>query len=350
VLYSIFVRLEILGAAFGMHHEFLRAKKLNTFLKFVGFVIFASVAQISVAQNNSRALPTGGNVVAGNATITQSNLQVNINQTSQRAVVTWDQFNVGKDATVNFNQPNSSAVTLNRVTGASESVIDGAVRANGQVILVNPNGVTFGKGAQIDAAGVVASTLDISNKNFMEGKSTYSGNAKGAVINQGTINVNTSDGYIALLAPEVRNEGYLLAKKGPANTVVMASGEKITLDFRGDQLLGVKVDEATYKGLIENKRVVEVQGGLIVVAAGTAGRLMATTINNTGVVSASSAVSSGGMVHFVASNINQAGKVAANGKGAKSDGGTISLVGETSPLLRVRKQWPKVQPMAARLT
>lgn len=127
----------------------------------------------------------------------------------------------------------------------------------------------------------------------------------------------------------------------------MASGEKITLDFRGDQLLSVKVDEATYKGLIDNKRVVEVQGGLIVVAAGTAGRLMASTINNTGVVSASSAVASGGMVHFVAANINQAGKVAANGKGAKSDGGTVTLVGTTLRWPPALKLWPKARPMAA---
>ena len=315
-----------------MRLDFARVKKVQATAKMLGIVVLALTTQIAYSQNNLRALPSGGNVVAGNATITQSNLQLNINQTSQRAVVTWDQFNVGKDATVNFNQPNSSAVTLNRVTGASESVIDGAVRANGQVILVNPNGVTFGKGAQVDAAGVVASTLDISNKNFMEGNNTYSGNAKGAVVNQGTITANTKEGYIALLAPEVRNEGYLLAKKGANNTVAMASGEKITLDFRGDQLLSVKVDQATYKGLIDNKRLVEVQGGLIVVAAGTAGRLMATTINNTGVVSASSAVSSGGMVHFVAANINQAGKVAANGKGAQSDGGNITLVGDSVTL------------------
>jgi filamentous hemagglutinin family protein len=143
VLNLIFNKLELLGAAFGMRQVFLCVKIFS--------VIFCiAVAQTSHAQNNSRALPTGGNVVAGNATITQSNLKVNINQTSQRAVVTWDQFNVGKDASVNFNQPNTSAVTLNRVTGASASVIDGAVRANGQVILVNPNGVTFGKGAQVD--------------------------------------------------------------------------------------------------------------------------------------------------------------------------------------------------------
>ena len=244
---AIFAKLEFFGAALGKRCEFLCAKMSeesciacdvifisfanpkflkakfpqqfaktisqkfaftrSNFVKILSLFLFATGGQISYAQNNSRALPTGGNVVAGNATITQSNLQVNINQTSQRAVVTWDSFNVGKDATVNFNQPNASAVTLNRVTGAGASVIDGAVRANGQVILVNPNGVTFGKGAQVDAAGVVASTLNISNKDFMDGKSTYAGGSTGAVVNQGTISTNAKDGYIALLAPDVRNEG-----------------------------------------------------------------------------------------------------------------------------------------------
>ena len=127
--------------------------------------------------------------MAGQATISQASTAtsatMNVNQTSQRAVVNWDSFNVGKNAQVNFNQPNQNAVILNRVTGANASVIEGAVKANGQVILVNQNGVTFGKGSQVDAAGVVASTLDISNKAFMEGKSTFNGNGKGAILNEG---------------------------------------------------------------------------------------------------------------------------------------------------------------------
>ena len=117
---------------------------------FAGFLIL-SQCNFVVAQTAANALPTGGNVVAGNAVISQTqtatSATMNINQTSQRAVVNWDSFNVGKNATVNFNQPNASAVTLNRVTGSTQSMIDGAVRANGQVVLVNPNGVTFGKGA-----------------------------------------------------------------------------------------------------------------------------------------------------------------------------------------------------------
>ncbi len=279
----------------------------------VGFLILSQF-NFAISQTAPNALPTGGQVVAGSATISQTqtatSATMNINQTSQRAVVNWDSFNVGKNAQVNFNQPNSSAATLNRVTGASASMIDGAIRANGQVVLVNPNGVTFGKGAEINAAAVVASTMNIANKDFMDGKSTYKGNGKGAVVNEGKISVNDPNGYIALLAPEIRNEGYLLARKGPNNAVALAAGEQITLDFRGDQLISVNIDKAAYGALIENKRVVEVKGGLVVVAAGSANQLMGSVIKNTGRISASSMVNNGGVIELVAANVTQAGTVA----------------------------------------
>ncbi|MBU3624420.1 autotransporter-associated beta strand repeat-containing protein, partial [Polynucleobacter sp. AP-Latsch-80-C2] len=287
------------------------------------------VAQISIAhaQNNARALPTAGQVVAGTAVITQSGLQTQVNQASQRAVVNWESFNVGKDATVTFNQPNSSAVTLNRVTGSSPSVIDGAIKANGQVVLVNPNGVTFGKGSQVDAAGVVATTMNISNKDFMDGKSTYKGDGTGKIINEGTISANAKDGYIALLAPEVRNDGYLIAKIG-SGTVALAAGKQITLDFRGDSLISVKVDESAINALIENKRLVKVDGGLVIIAAGAANSLMSSVIRNTGRISASSMVNNGGIIELVASTISQNGTISANGKGANANGGKITLQGD----------------------
>ena len=278
--------------------------------------------------NLPNALPTGAKVTAGSAFVSQAqtptSASMTVNQTSQRAVVNWDSFNVGKNATVTFNQPNANAVTLNRVTGATASMIEGAVKANGQVVFVNPNGVTFGRGAEINAAGVVATTMDISNKDFMEGKGTYKGNGKGSVINEGKITTNTEGGYIALLAPEVRNDGYLLAKKG-SGTVAMAAGEQITLDFKGNSLISVKVDIGTYNALIENKRVVEVNGGLVVIAAGSANQLMASVIKNTGRISASSMVNNGGVIELVANTINQAGQVTANSKTA--EGGQINIVG-----------------------
>ncbi len=294
---------------------FAKAKRVFVAKNSRALVSFLILSQFNfaVAQTAPNALPTGGNVVAGNATISQTqtanSATMNINQTSQRAVVNWDSFNVGKNATVNFNQPNAQAVTLNRVTGVSKSMIDGAVRANGQVVLVNPNGVTFGRGAEFNAGAVVASTMDIANKDFMDGKSTYKGNGKGAIINEGKISANDPNGYIALLAPEIRNEGYLLARKGANSAVALAAGEQITLDFRGDQLISVNIDKATYGALIENKRVVEVKGGLIVVAAGSANQLMGSVIKNTGRISASTMVNNGGVIELVAANVTQAGTV-----------------------------------------
>ena len=322
---------------FRLGHRF--AFKLNPIGKACALTCFFALAsQSAFAQNKIAAntLPTGGQVVAGSATISSSqtatSATMNINQTSQRAVINWSTFNVGKNATVNFNQPNSSAVTLNRVTSATPSIVEGAIRANGQVVLVNPNGVNFGKGAEVHAAGVVASTLDINNKDFMEGRNTYSGNGQGKIVNEGKIVATDPNGYIALLAPEVRNEGYLLARKGAGSTIAIASGEKITLDFRGTQLVRVSVDVATYKGLIENKRVIEVNGGLVVLAAGTARDLMSSLIQNTGRISANAIVDNGGVIDIVATNVNQAGTISANGKGANSTGGQINIVAENITL------------------
>ncbi len=260
---------------------------------------------------------------------------MNINQTSQRAIVNWDSFNVGKNATVNFNQPNANAVTLNRVTGGSASVIDGAMRANGQVILVNSNGVTFGRGSEVNAAAVVASTLNIANQEFMDGKTTFKddgtgvGSRAGKIINKGTIQTNqdgnsTEGGFIALLAPEVRNQGYLLAQKG--GTVAIGSGNHITLHIQGQTLVALKVEESVYNGLIANKRVIEAPGGLVVLATGAANQLMAGVIKNTGRIAANSLVDNGGTIELVAKNITQAGTITSNSQ--TKDGGQINLVGQ----------------------
>ncbi|QWD21936.1 filamentous hemagglutinin N-terminal domain-containing protein [Polynucleobacter paneuropaeus] len=299
--------------------------------------LFVLSTQFAVAQNKIavNALPTGGKVVAGAATIsstsTATSATMNINQTSQRAVINWQTFNVGKNATVNFNQPNSSAVTLNRVVSATPSMIQGAINANGQVILVNPNGVTFGKGAEVNAAGVVASTLNISNQDFMNGKNIYSGNGEGKIVNKGTITATDPNGYIALLAPEIRNQGYLIARMGPSSSVALASGEKISLDFRGTQLIGVSIDKAAYKALIENKRIIETNGGLIIVAAGTARELMSSVIQNTGRISANSIVDNGGVIELVADNVTNSGSISANGS-TNGVGGQVNIVGNNITL------------------
>jgi filamentous hemagglutinin family protein len=280
----------------------------------------------------ANALPTGGRVAAGSATIQQSGNTLNVVQASQRAVVNWQSFNVGANAKVEFIQPNAQAVIHNRVVSATASQIDGMIKANGQVIISNASGVVFGKGSQVDAAAIVATTMDINDKDFMEGKSTFKGNGKGAVVNYGKLQTNDPKGYIALLAPEVRNEGYILAKGGAANTVALASGSQVTLDFRGDQLMTVKVDASAYKSLIENKRLVQVDGGMVVIAANSAAQLMGSVIKNSGRISTSSMVNNGGVIEILADNVQNAGSITASAKGNTGNGGQIDIKGNTIAL------------------
>lgn len=120
-------------------------------------------------------VPTGGQVVAGSVTIHHDapSATLNVNQTSQRAIVNWQKFDVGQNATVNFNQPNAQSSTLNKVATGSESKILGKINAPGEVILVNQSGVYFSQGSQVDVRGLVATTHNIANDDYLAGKHVY---------------------------------------------------------------------------------------------------------------------------------------------------------------------------------
>jgi filamentous hemagglutinin family protein len=125
--------------------------------------LLLSLAGLAYAEPAVNALPSGGQVVSGDASIATSGATLNVNQTSQRAIVNWDSFNVGQDATVNFNQPNSSASTLNRISSGTPSQIYGKMNAIGEVILQNTAGVYFSKSASLDVGSIAATTHSISN-------------------------------------------------------------------------------------------------------------------------------------------------------------------------------------------
>jgi filamentous hemagglutinin family protein len=252
-----------------------------------------------------------------------------VQQSTERAVIDWQTYNLGGAATVNYQQPDANAVILNRVTSASASQIDGAINANGTVIISNANGVTFGKGAEVNAGAVVATTLNQSNDDFMKGSTTWQGNNTGAVVNHGKITATNAHGYVALLAPEVRNEGYVVANQGPDNSVVMASAEKVTLDFQGDKLVNVSVDKAVLNGLIENKHAIITNGGQVILSTGAANDLLNTVINNTGTISASSIVSNGGTIELVADTVVSTGKIEANA-GKNGQGGQVIINASTN--------------------
>jgi len=179
----------------------------------------------------------------------------------------------GQDATVNFNQPNASAATLNRVLDSNPSQIFGRIVAPGQVILINPNGAYFAPSASVDVGGLIATTHELADKDFLQGNYQFKRNgAKGQIINEGELKAKL-DGYIALMAPEVRNQGVIMAERG---TVALASGEHIRLDFgTGNKLTGITVTEQDLDAQIENRHAIIAEGGLVILSARATAELRA---------------------------------------------------------------------------
>ncbi|MDM8918015.1 filamentous hemagglutinin N-terminal domain-containing protein, partial [Escherichia coli] len=231
-------------------------------------------------------LPTGGQIVAGSGSIqTPSGNQMNIIQNSQNMVANWNSFDIGKGNTVQFYQPNSSAVALNRVVGGGESKIMGNLKANGQVFLVNPNGVLFGKDASVSTSGFVASTRDIKNDDFMNRRYTFSGGQKAGaeIVNQGALTTNAG-GYIVLAADKVSNSGTI---RTPGGKTVLAAGERVTLQLDNGGLTSVQVSGDVVNALVENRGLISARNGQVYLTALGQDMLMNTVLNVSGVVEAS---------------------------------------------------------------
>ncbi|MDZ4255093.1 MAG: filamentous hemagglutinin N-terminal domain-containing protein [Sulfuritalea sp.] len=228
-------------------------------------------------------LPDGGRVTAGAASISQSGARMDVTQTTDRAVLEWNRFDIGAAAQVNCAQPSASSISLNRVLAGEASQIYGRLTANGQVWLINPAGVMFGPGSRVDVGGLVASTLDTLDADFLAGKAKIQRNgATGKIVNQGEI-ATADGGLVALLAPEVRNEGIISARLG---NVVLAAGERVTLDAGADGFLKVAVDPATISAVVENRHVIQADGGQVLMSAQAADRLLSAVVANSGTVQA----------------------------------------------------------------
>lgn len=243
--------------------------------------LLLSVSSLGVM---AQSLPSGGNIVSGSGQIgAPSGNQLIINQASDKLAINWQSFNIGAGQKVTFNQPGANSIALNRVLGVDGSKIMGQLDANGRVFLVNPNGVLFGASAQVNVGGLVASTLGISDADFAAGNYRFKGDDRNAaVINHGSLNTSAG-GAIALLGGTVSNQGVIVANQG---SVALAAGNAMTLDFAGNGLLNVQVDEAMVDALVENHQLIKADGGQVLLTAHAGDALLKTVINNTGVIQA----------------------------------------------------------------
>lgn len=225
-------------------------------------------------------LPAGGNIVAGSGNIAASGTTLTVNQATAKMAIDWQSFSIGHGNTVSFVQPDSSAVVLNRVLGTDVSLIQGALRANGQVFLVNPNGVVFTPSAQVNVGGLVASTLNLGTNDFINGSYRFEGTGSNAVINQGNITAATG-GSVALIAAKIVNTGQISAERG---NVLVGAGSKVRLDLGGP--VKIEVEQGALDALIEQGGAIRANGGLVYLTAKAAGELSATVINHTGLTEA----------------------------------------------------------------
>ncbi|MDR3374269.1 MAG: filamentous hemagglutinin N-terminal domain-containing protein, partial [Ancalomicrobiaceae bacterium] len=287
-------------------------------------LILAGIPNHAVAQS----LPTGGTVISGTVSINQTAPnKLIINQTSGTAITNWQSFSIGAGNSVAVVQPSTASAMLARVTGTTTSTIAGSLTTTGQLMLVNPNGISITSTGTVDAgAGFVATTLGISDADFIAGKRTLTGNdISNPVTNAGTITVGPG-GYAALIGGTVSNSGTLSV---PLGRVGLGSGEVATLDFSGDGFLqvGVPTNAPGTSALIANSGKIVANGGNVEIKAAQARDMARQAINLSGIVEARNVSGTDGNITLDGDN----GTVAVSGKlnvaSPNSTGGKITVTG-----------------------
>ncbi|MDB5968207.1 MAG: filamentous hemagglutinin family N-terminal domain protein [Hydrocarboniphaga sp.] len=300
--------------------------------------IATAVAMLASPGLQAGTLPTGGVVASGGATISQNaaTTAMTVNQSTQSAIINWTGFSIGAGDSVQFVQPNTTAVALNRVTGGQASNIAGNLSANGRVFLVNPSGVVFASGSQVNVGGLVASTLGISDADFnagvASGQFVFSGavDVNAAVTSSGTITA-ANGGTVALLGNAANTASGIITADG--GSIAIGNGPSVTLDFQGDGLtqLTVSGTPAFQPAGVANAGTLQADGGRVVMRG--ASRLDASdlVVNQSGTIRARSLQSRGGQIILSGGDegaVDVSGALDASSIAATAAGGSIAIDGQ----------------------
>lgn len=261
-------------------------------------------------------LPQEENVVFGNVKIEKTVDKMTINQTSDKAQINWKSFDIGKDKEVIFQQPGENSVAYNRVTGGNASQIQGKLTANGKVYLANPNGVIITKGAEINVAGLLATTKDLEKISENGNSNSYQFTRKtkdrqvlkdrlvlkdgqelkeGQVINEGEI---TAKDFVVLNGDEVINEGKINATNGK---VYLSSGYNFTFTLLPDSGISVALEDNTVRGIVQNEG--SIKAGEITLSAKGRNQVLDSLVMNNGVLEATKVSNKNGKVVLSAGEI-----------------------------------------------
>jgi filamentous hemagglutinin family protein len=314
----------------------------------------ALTAGIALGAGTALANPLGGQVVSGGISITVPDPStLTVQQSTNKGIIDWQSFNIATGEKTVFQQPSSSATTLNRVNVGNPSSIAGQLSANGNLILVNPSGVYFSKGSQVNANSLLVTPANISNRNFLAGKMIFDqpGDPNARVENAGTITVAQS-GLAALVAPSVANSGVIRAKLGK---VVLGGASTYAIDFYGDGMMSFDVgpnvqtvplgpDGKPVSSLVSNTGLISAPGGTVLLTADAASGLLANVIDGGGTIAARTATTPTGNVTIgnitIDGGANGAlvdGKLNVSGLKPGQTGGNVSVTGNSVALASTAK-------------
>jgi filamentous hemagglutinin family protein len=288
------------------------------------------------------AMPQGAQVQSGQARISQPDLNnMHITQGTNKAIINWQSFSIGRPEAVRFFQPSSSSIALNRVVGGNPSEIYGLLSANGRIYLINTNGIMVGPTGQINVNSFIASTLGISNEDFLQGNNVFTqsvGKSLASIVNQGAITA-ADGGFVSLIAPSVQNQGTITANLGK---VFIGGGERVTLNFDGENLISFAIEEEVKgvvldqegnpaEAIINNQGTISADGGEVILSAKSAIDSIKSVVNNDGVIAAKSLVNENGVIKLMGGDegvVANSGTLDASGKVAGAKGGTVQVLGD----------------------
>jgi len=297
-------------------------------------------ALILAGGGEANALPKEGEVAAGNSTISQPDATtLHINQATTKSIINWQGYSINANERVRYFQPGSSSISLNRVLGVDPSHIHGRLSANGQVWVINPNGLIVGSGARINVGSFLGSTLNIANEDFMNGNYRFTASPslkegkQGGIVNMGDITAHPG-GYVVLISRSVSNEGTV---SSPLGKSYLGSGDQVTLNFAGDDLLGFTIDKAAADGALGviNTGAISATGGEVILSARAAGDLLKTVINNQGLIEARTIENKNGVIRLLGDMENSRIEVGGILDGSAPDGGDGGFVETSAAQVRI---------------
>ena len=305
--------------------------------------VLAAALLAATMPHPAQAMPQGGSVVSGSATITQTGNQLKVVQTTPKVAINWQSYGIAANEIVTYYQPNAQAIALNRVLGGGASNIYGQLSANGQIWISNPSGIFFGPGSRVNVGGLIATTHDLTIDNFNAGIYHFESDSQppGIIENQGNITIAEA-GLAAFVAPGVVNHGVITARLGQ---VTLASGNEFTVDLYGDQKINLALDNKTAQqvfgrdgqpldALVKNDGQIFADGGRVQLTAAAAKGIVDNVISVGGLIEARSVQQVNGEIILGGDggNVQVTGTLDASGKAAGQTGGTVTVTGDTVKL------------------